>query len=477
MDFNVQATEAAAIADLKRALALQKNAHLAAPYPDAGVRIDRIQRLLAALKKERVAIEDAICQDFGNRSKNETLIFEMVSCLEDVKHTVKHLRKWMKPERRPVSLNTPFSRCEIIKQPLGVVGIIVPWNYPMFLAVTPLVAALAAGNRAIVKMSEYTPRFSALFAELIARTFSEEEVHVVNGGPELAQAFSAEPFDHILFTGSTAVGRHVMRAAADHLTPVTLELGGKSPTIIADDADLASAVRSLIFGKMANAGQTCVAPDYVLVPRGKEQAFIDLAKQTVKTFYPTLQGNPDYTCVVNDRQASRIRRYVDDAKAQGATVHPLHDEPAPPESRQFVPLAFTNVNDGMQVMQEEIFGPLLPVMSYDRFEDAIDYVNRHDRPLALYLYTSDRAKIDKVLYGTTSGGVVINDVMMHVIQNDLPFGGVGPSGMGHYHGREGFNTFSKLKGVLRQSRLNGITLLHPPRDNGRLRKMIEWLVR
>lgn len=477
MDFDTQAAEAAAIADLQRVLAIQQEAHRGAPYPDASLRKARINRLLAALKAYRQQIEDAICEDFGNRSKNETLIFEMVSCIEDIKHTLKHFPKWMKAEKRPVSLNSWPARAEVVKQPLGVIGIIVPWNYPLYLAVPPIVAALAAGNRAIVKMSEYTPRFSALFADMIARTFSEDEVHVVNGGPGLAQAFAAMPFDHILFTGSTAVGRHVMRAAADNLTPLTLELGGKSPTVIADDADLEKAVRSIFFGKMANAGQTCVAPDYVLLPRGKQQAFLDLAKQAVKGFYPTLQNNPDYTCVVNERQAQRLKRYVDDARELGAEVHPLHDEVAPEGSRQLVPLAFTNVSDEMQVMRDEIFGPLLPVMTYDSFDQAIDYINRHPRPLALYLYSNDAQKIDTVLYGTTSGGVVINDVMMHVIQNDLPFGGVGPSGMGHYHGREGFNTFSKLKGVLRQSRFSAISLLHPPRDNGRLRKIIEFMIR
>lgn len=477
MDFEAQMDDAAAIANLQRVLAVQKAAHVADAYPSEAVRRNRLDRLLAMIRDNQAAIEDTIFADFGGRSKDETLALEILSCVEEIKHTAKKFPKWMKSERRPVALASLPGSNQVIKQPLGVIGVIVPWNYPLFLAISPIVGALAAGNRVIVKMSEFTPRFSALFADMVARSFKEDELFVVNGGPDVARAFSSQPFDHILFTGSTAVGRHVMQAAAANLTPVTLELGGKSPTIIAEDASLERVAAQIMFGKMTNAGQTCIAPDYVLLPKSREQAFLELAKKAVMRFYPTLENNPDYTSVVNERQATRLRDYVEDAKAKGAIIFPLHDELAPAASRKLTPLAITNIDDTMLVAQEEIFGPLLPIVTYESFEQAIDYVNQHPRPLALYLFTDDRARIDHVLRNTTSGGAVINDVMMHVIQNDMPFGGVGPSGMGHYHGKEGFDTFSKLKGVFHQSRINGTSLMYPPRQNGRLRRMAKFLIR
>lgn len=469
--------EAAAIEYLDRVFDLQRRGHLADPCPAPAVRRDRLERLLAVVRDEVSAIEAAIRSDFGGRSGDETLAFEVLSCVEEIRHTIRRFPKWMKPRRRPVALTSWPGRAEVVKQPLGVVGVIVPWNYPLYLAVSPLVGALAAGNRVIVKMSEHTPRFADLFARRIARAFQEDEVAVVTGAVETARAFAAKPFDHLLFTGSTAVGRQIMQAAAPNLTPVTLELGGKSPTLIAEDAALKRIVPRIVFGKLTNAGQTCVAPDYVLLPRTMEAAFLKLAKQTVMRFYPGLQGNPDYTCIVNDDHARRLRSCVDDAKAQGAVVHALHDEPAPEDSRQLIPMAFTNVNDSMRIMREEIFGPLLPIISYDHFDEAVDYVNNHAKPLALYLFTQDQARMEQVLRCTVSGGVVINDVMMHVIQNDLPFGGVGASGMGHYHGPEGFDTFSKLKGVFRQSRINGGFLMRPPRHRGRLRRVATFLLR
>ena len=464
-----------AIAHLERVFTLQEEAFRRAPYPELAERRDRLRRLLAIVQADQAAIETAISADFGQRSRDETLAFEILSCAMEIRHTIRHLRRWMRSERRPAALTSWPGRAEIVRQPLGVVGIVVTWNYPLYLAISPLAAALAAGNRALVKMSEHTPRFSELLAERVACGFREDEVSVVGGGVPAARAFVARPFDHLLFTGSTVVGRQVMAAAAANLTPVTLELGGKSPVILADDAPLESAVRQIMFGKLANAGQTCVAPDYVLLPRGLEDSFIALAKRVTMQFYPRLQGNPDYTSIVSDAQAARLQRYVDEAHARGATIHRLHDEPAPEGSRQLVPLALTGVSEDLQLMQQEIFGPLLPVVGYERFDEAIDYVNRHPRPLALYLFSRDRARIDRVLRETTSGGAVVNDVMMHVIQNDLPFGGVGPSGMGHYHGREGFDTFSKLKGVFHQSRINGGFLLRPPRDNGWLRRVAQWL--
>lgn len=472
--FGAQDTDA--LAALDRVLALQRNAHLRAPYPDEALRRDRLQRLLALVKTNREAFASAISADFGGRSKVETLAFEVLTCVDDIRHTLKHLRRWMEPQRRAVGLTTWPARARLLRQPLGVIGVIVPWNYPLYLAVSPIVGALGAGNRVMVKMSEHTPRFSALFADLVAKAFAEDEVFVVNGGAAVAQAFSALPFDHILFTGSTAVGRQVMQAAATNLTPVTLELGGKSPTLIGDDVDLDKVAASVLFGKLVNAGQTCIAPDYVLLPRQHERAFLVAARRAVQRHYPRLQGNVDYSSVINERQAQRLRRYVDDARERGAQVHALHDDAGAKEGRQLLPLAVTGVQDNMLLMQEEIFGPLLPVVLYDRFEDAIAHVNRHTRPLALYLFTKDESRIDAVLKQTTSGGVVVNDVMLHVVQNDLPFGGVGASGMGHYHGKEGFETFSKSKGVLYQSRFNAAALIRPPYGNGRLQRLALFLI-
>ncbi|MGS0743688.1 coniferyl aldehyde dehydrogenase [Glaciimonas sp. GG7] len=466
--------EAAVIPEPEKILVTQRARHLADSFPDKAVRKDRLQRLLSMIKDNKSAIENTICEDFGHRSKDETLGFEILACVEEIRHTLKHFPKWMKTERRPVSLTSFPGRAEIVKQPLGVIGIVVPWNYPLYLAISPIVGALAAGNRVMIKMSEDTPRFGALFAEMVARTFKAEEVSVFTGDGRL---FAALPFDHLLFTGSTVVGRQVMQAAAANLTPVTLELGGKSPAIIADDAAFESAIRKMMFGKLLNAGQTCIAPDYVLLPRGREQEFLTIAKQIVARFYPTLQDNPDYTCIINERQAQRLRRYIDDAKAQGAVIHPLHSEIPVEESRKFTPLIVSNVTDSMLIMQEEIFGPLLPLMLYDDVEQAIDYVNSHPRPLVLYLFSNDRLLQEKVLRQTTSGGVVMNDVIMQVVQNDLPFGGVGDSGMGRYHGKEGFDTFSNLKGVFHQRRMNGTFLLYPPRTGGRLRRLVEFLMR
>jgi coniferyl-aldehyde dehydrogenase len=463
--------------DLDRVFALQRAAYLATPFPSESLRCDRLQRLMAIIKENQNAIAEAIRMDFGNRSDNETLAFEILSCVDEIRHAIKKLAGWMKGERRAVGLTSWPGRARVVKQPLGVIGVIAPWNYPLYLAVSPMVGALAAGNRVIVKLSEYTPQFNDAFAKMVARTFQEDEVAIVTGGAEMGRMFSSKPFDHLLFTGSTAVGRQVMLAAAANLTPVTLELGGKSPTIIADDASLERVIPQILFGKLANSGQTCVAPDYVLLPRGKEKAFVEIAKETVKRFYPSLEQNADYTCVVNERQAQRLRHYIENARSLGATIHPLHDEVSPEGSRKFTPMVVTGVTDRMLVMQEEIFGPLLPLVVYDNFDQAIQYVNQRPRPLALYLFTKDRGRVDQVLNNTISGGVVINDVMMHVIQNDLPFGGVGTSGMGHYHGKEGFDTFSKLKGVFYQSHVNGVSMLYPPRDKGLLRRMVNFLLR
>jgi acyl-CoA reductase-like NAD-dependent aldehyde dehydrogenase len=405
---------------------------------------------------------EAISADFGHRSAHETRLLELFPSLEAVRHTRSHFGGWMKPQARSPSIWFRPGRARILMQPLGVVGIIVPWNYPLFLAISPLAAALAAGNRVMVKMSEFTPRTGELLASLVTRYFAPDDVTVVLGDAKVGADFAHLPFDHLLFTGSTKVGHDIMRMAADNLTPVTLELGGKSPAILGPDYPLEKAAERIMVGKLLNAGQTCIAPDYVLVPAGREQAFVAAARAVVAKCWPDPAGSPDYTAIVNDRHFQRLQGYVDDARERGAKIEPLSAAQANAGTRKLPPLALLGVSDDMRVMQDEIFGPLLPVLPYADLDAAIAYVNSHPRPLALYHFENDSVRRDRVLEETVAGGVTVNDTILHIAQENLPFGGVGPSGMGHYHGIEGFKTFTKQKAVFYQSRLNGMSLFNPP---------------
>lgn len=372
----------------------------------------------------------------------------------------------MKPRRRAVSIWFWPGRARVIAQPLGVVGIIVPWNYPLSLAIEPLGAALAAGDRAMVKMSEFTPATASLLADLVALSFAPDEVTIVQGDVSVAQAFASLPFDHLLFTGSTRVGASVMHAAADNLTPVTLELGGKSPALVGPDYPLGHAVERILAGKCLNAGQTCIAPDYVLLPAERMDGFVALARQEFAKRYPQWRTTPDYTAVVNDRHFDRLMGYLEDATAKGATVVSLagsHADSAPDRAtRRVPPTLLLNVRDEMQVMRDEIFGPLLPVIPYRELGEAIAYINARPRPLSLYCFDRDSARIKRVLHETVSGGVTVNDTLLHYAQPGLPWGGVGPSGMGQYHGRDGFDTFSHHKGAFLQSRWNAMGMFKPP---------------
>ncbi len=446
---------------LQGLFAAQKAAYLASPYPTVSARKNQLKNLKKMLLENQDAFVAAIHADFGNRSRHETLLAELFPSVEGINHAIKHVSSWSKPKRRPLSIWFQPAGARLIPQPLGLVGIIVPWNYPLYLAIGPLVSALAAGNRALIKMSEFTPQTGELLASLVSRYFPENEVAVVNGGAELAQAFTALPFDHLVFTGSTQVGKHVMRAASDNLTPVTLELGGKSPTIISPDFPIETAAERILYGKCLNAGQTCVAPDYVFVPQGKEQAFIDAARAHVQRWYPNMPSNPDYTSVINQRHRARLQGYLDDAQAKGATLLPLVEGDFRTSGRM-APTIVMGVSDDMRIMQDEIFGPLLPIVSYGQLEEAIQYINRNPRPLALYLFDYNKERISEVMTRTISGGVCINETILHVPQDDLPFGGVGPSGMGHYHGQDGFVAFSKMKPVFIQSRINALALMKPP---------------
>ncbi|HNL98806.1 MAG TPA: coniferyl aldehyde dehydrogenase [Accumulibacter sp.] len=437
------------------------------PNPPRELRERRLHTLDRLLLDNEAAIADAVRRDFGHRSPAETRLLELFPSHEAIRHARRHLARWMRPEARAVSLWFQPARAEVRYQPLGAVGIIVPWNYPVFLAAAPLASALAAGNRVLIKMSEYTPATSALLAGLVARYFADDEVSVVEGDVGVAQEFARLPFDHLLFTGSTPVGRHVMRAAAENLTPVTLELGGKSPAIIgpgsADGASFAHAVERIVIGKCLNAGQTCIAPDYVLLPAGSEQAFIAHARQVLARCYPDIGRSADYSTIVDRRQYDRLVGYLAEARAAGAQVVDLAPSAtADAASRRLPPVALLDLPADLRIMREEIFGPLLPLLPYADMDQAIAFVNQRPRPLALYYFDNDRARIARVLDQTVSGGVTVNDTILHIAQDDLPFGGVGPSGMGCYHGFAGFETFSVRKAVFRQSRLSAVGLFKPP---------------
>ncbi|MBI4987608.1 MAG: coniferyl aldehyde dehydrogenase [Rhodocyclales bacterium] len=436
--------------------------------------LDALERLI---RENQTAIAEAIRGDFGNRSLHETQLLELFPSFEAIRHARRHLKSWMRPERRAVSMWFLPGRARVLHQPLGVVGVIVPWNYPLLLAVGPLVAALAAGNRVMVKMSEYTPATSDLFARLVVKYFSDDEVAVVQGDAGVAQAFARLPFGHLLFTGSTKVGYSVMRAAADNLTPVTLELGGKSPAILGPDYSMEKFAERVMVGKTMNAGQTCIAPDYVLVPAGQAREFIAAARKVVDACYPDILRTPDYSSIVGERHYRRLLGLVEDARGQGAEVVPLSAAAEPDAAtRRIPPVALLNVGADMQVMQEEIFGPILPVVGYRDLDEAIAYVNARPNPLALYYFDHDRGRIEHVLEQTLSGGVTINDTLLHIAQDSLPFGGVGESGKGHYHGFEGFEAFSKKKAVFFQSRVNGMRLFKPPYGKV-FERMVSLLIR
>jgi coniferyl-aldehyde dehydrogenase len=445
--------------ELEQLFDSQRSAFAANPMPDAGQRMQWLKSLSTLLSKERQALIEAISTDFSHRSADETLLAELMPSLHNIHHASRNLKKWMRPSRRKVGLAFQPASAKVVYQPLGVVGVIVPWNYPLFLAVGPLVGALAAGNRVMLKLSESTPATGELLKRLFAQVFPQDLVAVVLGEAEVGMAFSTLPFDHLLFTGATSIGKHVMRAAAENLTPVTLELGGKSPAIVSHDVPLKDAAERIAFGKTLNAGQTCVAPDYVLVPRDRVDGFVEAYTQAVAGFYPTLVDNPDYTAIINARQMARLDSYLADATSKGAQVISLYPQN---QGRRMPFSLLLNVSDEMLVMQDEIFGPLLPIVPYERIEQAFDYINQRPRPLALYYFGYSKAEQKRVLEQTHSGGVCLNDTLLHVAQDDMPFGGVGASGMGHYHGHEGFLTFSKAKGVLIKQRFNAARLIYPP---------------
>ncbi len=444
-------------------LRTQRDAHLSAPFPDWALRRDRLLRLRRVIEENEGAIEQAIDADFAGRPRIETQIAEIFPSLAEIRANLHGGRRWMKPRGARVSKWFLPARAYVMPRPLGVVGIIVPWNYPLFLAIAPLAGALAAGNRAMVKLSEYTPAFSQLMQELFAERFGADEVAIVTGGADVAAAFAALPFDHLVFTGSTGVGRRVMAAASANLTPVTLELGGKSPTVIAPGYSLRKAATRVMAGKLLNAGQTCIAPDYVLVPRESAEAFAQLAREQARRMYPAGLADRDYCSIVDRRQYERLCGYLDEAAQAGTRSFAAFDGPARDDAgHRLGPVILLDPPPALAVMRDEIFGPILPVLPYDRPEDAIEFINAQPRPLAMYWFDDDLSRAQSALERTHVGGACINETLVHVAQENLPFGGVGPSGMGHYHGKWGFDTLSKLTPVFRQSRLNGMGLFTPP---------------
>ncbi|WP_330205862.1 coniferyl aldehyde dehydrogenase [Pseudomonas sp. AM14(2022)] len=457
--------------ELDRLFAAQRAAYAANPMPAAEQRQQWLKALRELLSDERQALIDAISADFSHRSADETLLAELMPSLHGIHYASRHLKGWMKSSRRKVGMAFQPASAKVVYQPLGVVGIIVPWNYPLYLAIGPLVGALAAGNRVMLKLSESTPATGQLLKTLLGRIFPEDLVCVVLGEADIGVAFSRLRFDHLLFTGATSIGKHVMRAAAENLTPVTLELGGKSPAIVSRDVPLKDAAERIAFGKTLNAGQTCVAPDYVLVPQDRVGAFVEAYRQVVNNFYPTLADNPDYTAIINERQLARLNGYVSDATSKGALLIPLFEQG---QGRRMPHSLLLNVTDEMTVMQDEIFGPLLPIVPYQDLDQAFAYINQRPRPLALYYFGYDKREQNRVLHETHSGGVCLNDTLLHVAQDDMPFGGIGPSGMGHYHGHEGFLTFSKAKGVLIKQRFNAAKLIYPPYGKS-IQKLIQKL--
>jgi len=452
------------MSELARLFDVQRAAFAKERYPSLDVRRNRLARLLDFVTRHEARFVEAVDHDFGGRSSHETRLAELYIVAAEIADSRRHLARWMRPQRVATPIHLKPGRARIERQPVGVVGVISPWNYPVQLALAPVAGAIAAGNRVLLKPSELTPATSALLRELAVESFAEEEFAVVLGDASVGQAFASLPFDHLFFTGSTAVGRAVARAAAENLTPVTLELGGKSPAVIAPDADLRLTAPRLMAGKLLNAGQTCIAPDYALVAQGSEEAFVRAIERAAVALYPAYVANDDYTAIVNDRHRARLASLLDDARSRGATVveiNPANESPAA-GSRKMLPALVLHADDSMAVMREEIFGPILPIETYATIDEAIGKINARPHPLAFYYFGRDGMRAGKVLEQTIAGGVTINDTLWHFAHKNLPFGGVGASGIGAYHGEASFLAFTHRKPVFVQPRLAASKLLYPP---------------
>lgn len=435
-----------------------------APPATLAERLDRLTRLRATLTANESRFNEAISADFGHRCTIETAIAETLLVQGEIKHAIGHLKRWMAPQRVATQLQFWPAKNRLLPQPLGVVGIIAPWNYPLQLTLAPAVAAIAAGNRVMIKPSELVPRFAALLQQVIADSFEASDISVTGIDGNISEMFAALPFDHLIFTGSTRVGRLVAEAAGRNLTPITLELGGKSPAIVDRSADLDQAAERIAYGKLLNAGQTCIAPDYALVPNNIVDAFATKVADSMRRMYGSDPGNADYTSIISGQHYARLESLVADATAHGARALQIAapDHPAWQAQRRFPPTVLVGATPAMKVMQEEIFGPILPVLGYADASEPIAFINKRDRPLALYWFGTDDAARDQVLSRTVSGGVTVNDCLFHFAQANQPMGGVGASGIGAYHGEWGFRSLSKLKPVFYRSRFNRFADLYPP---------------
>ena len=445
---------------MQEALQAQRDSYLQEGAVSAETRIDRIDRAIDVLVRYGEKVSDALNSDFTCRPREVNLLTDVIGSVGSMKHAKKHVRKWMKPEKRPTifPLNLLGGRSRIEYQPKGVVGVVAPWNFPVSMVFQPMACILAAGNRVMVKPSEFTPATSEVIAEMIADGFDPTEATVITGGPDVGQAFSSLPFDHMIFTGATGIARHIMAAASRNLVPVTLELGGKSPVIISRSADIDKALQRVMLGKTLNAGQICLAPDYLMVPEEKLNDVIEAAQKAVAEMYPKLLDNEQYTSVVNERHYQRLNGYLKEAEERGEKVIPINpgneDFSNQENSFKIPPTLVSEPAEDLAMMEEEMFGPVLPIRTYKNFDETIDYINAKPRPLAAYYFGEDKAEEEAMISRTTSGGVCVNDVIMHIMQEDLPFGGIGPSGMGNYHGIEGFKTFSHAKSIYRQTSVN-----------------------
>lgn len=462
---------------MKQQLAYLQQQFNLSPYPKVAQRVQWLQALEQGVRHYNDKLCQAISIDFGHRSINETQLLEIMPTLSGLAYQIKHVKRWMQVKQRKVHYSYWPAHNQVLAQPLGVIGIIVPWNYPIFLAMGPLMAALAAGNKVMLKLSEYTPATNSVLKAMLEE-YLPEQVIVIEGDAEVAAEFSSLAFNHLLFTGSSHIGRKVMQAAAANLTPVTLELGGKSPALIAKDANLATAIQRLLFGKTANAGQTCVAPDYVLLPREQLSDFVQLAKRSFAQFYPDGVHSDDYSAIINQQQFARLQAYLAELEQTPAQIIALDENSWQHASqRKLAPQLVINAPLEAAIWQQEIFGPILPIMLYDNIEQAISFINQQPRPLALYLFSPNQALQQQVLQQTHAGGVCINDSLMHVGQDDLPFGGIGPSGMGAYHGEAGFLTFSHPKAIHKKGRFSSGTFIYPPYNRGLFRLIMKWLLR
>jgi coniferyl-aldehyde dehydrogenase len=460
--------------EAQRVFQLQKGAYARHPFPQKDERISNLKKIERVLVDNRNAIVEAISLDFGHRSTEESLMAELFTSVDGLRDAQKRLGGWMAPQKRHTSVLFATGGNRLVPMPKGIVGIISPWNYPLFLTISPLTSVLAAGNRAMIKMAANSQHLCRLLAEKLRAVFSEDTVAILPG--VRAQDFSTLPYDHLIFTGSADAGKNVMRAAAENLTPVTLELGGKSPTIVCDDFDVEEAASRILYAKCLNAGQTCLAPDYVMVPEAKREAFVAAARRIVPQRYPDITSQ-QYTSVIDEKSYRRLRATLEDARAKGAQVVPLVPEATFDDGlRKFPPHMLLGVTDEMTVMKDEIFGPLLPVKTYASLDEVITYVNGRDRPLGFYIFTNDKATEEKLVYATISGGVTVNNCMLHVAQHDQPFGGIGASGMGQYHGYEGFLEVSKLRPVFTSPRLPILEMFYPPYTK-KHRAILDFLIK